>query len=123
LEGFILAAQEDDPRRALLNGDIVIRATHASKRVIAEAAIPELVLVRDDDESSQWTLPPEEVTRTGIAAGLPGSAEASAVGVRTGSIGRMTLLAGIGLVALLLTVGFILIAVLSTSIRSKPERG
>jgi hypothetical protein len=59
----------DDPLHCQLEGNIVIRATHAGK-VLAEAKVSELQLVRTDAASNLWSLSPDAVVRTAQAAGL-----------------------------------------------------
>jgi len=111
-----LPVQQEDPLRVLLSGRIIIRAKHAQETVLAEASVNELVLVRDGPESNRWRLPPEEVTRTGIAAGLGDVADRrQLVGLSPGTFGEATLLAAIALLFGLVIGGVLLVAMLGRS--------
>jgi hypothetical protein len=68
-EGSQDVEKRDDPLRTKLKGEIRLRAEQ-SGRVIAEARLSELLLVRTDASKDEWSLPPEEVDRTAKAAGL-----------------------------------------------------
>jgi hypothetical protein len=66
-----LRSSPDTPGRATVRGDILIRVYRGgtSGRVLAQARVPELTLVRRD---GYWALTPEEADRTARVAGLPG---------------------------------------------------
>lgn len=55
-----------------LQGPVVIRVTHAD-RTLAEAKLTELTLTRPHATSTEWSLPADEVVRTGEIAGFNAS--------------------------------------------------
>ena len=67
-DGTIVASAAD-PMRARLAGPVVITVTHA-KTPLIEARIENLDLTRLRPDRDRWYLPPEEIQRTGLAAGL-----------------------------------------------------
>jgi hypothetical protein len=68
--GGTIVASADDPLRANLAGEVVITVTHARSPLI-EARIKNLNLTRLRPDRDRWYLPPEEIQRAGLAAGLP----------------------------------------------------
>lgn len=68
-ESSKIQASHDDPLRAELKGEIVIRIVHVS-RTIVEARATELTLVRPDPLSDYWHLPDSEVERVATANGI-----------------------------------------------------
>jgi len=59
----------ESPLQATLEGDILIKFSHVD-RVLAQAELSRLALIRLDDQSSMWFLSEQEVERTATIAGL-----------------------------------------------------
>ncbi len=57
------------PLQATLNGDILVKFSHGD-RVLAQAELSRLTLIRPDAQSSMWFLPGQEVERTATIAAL-----------------------------------------------------
>lgn len=57
------------PLQATLEGDILIKFSHVD-RVLAQAELSGLTLIRPDDQSVMWFLSEQEVERTATIAGL-----------------------------------------------------
>jgi len=93
------------PLRATLDGDILVKLSHAD-RVLAEAELSRLTLIRPDAQSTMWFLPEQEVERTAPIAGL--GPPAALPGVHNFGVGLLG-------VALLLSV-FIAVAVVAVSL-------
>jgi len=64
-----LKPETDDPQKAVVKGKIRIVILHVD-REIASAQVDEIRLVRVPGSNDQWQLAPDEVRRTGQAAGL-----------------------------------------------------
>ncbi len=64
-----IAADAQDPKTAVLTGAIRIRVQHV-RRVIVEATVKRLKLVRKDTKDQRWFLPSSEVERIAKAAGI-----------------------------------------------------
>jgi hypothetical protein len=71
----------DEALRHLIRGKVTLKAEHASQ-VIAEAALSEIMLLKDDPQSPDWKLAPEEIERTARLAGV-GPLPDDEAGVRT----------------------------------------
>ena len=82
-ESSSVVANSADTIRADLGGDVTISILHAD-RMIAQAKVRDLALVRDDPSNSLWFLPGDEVERTARAAGV--GPPVSSWGVWTGWI-------------------------------------
>lgn len=67
--GGTIVASPNDPLRATLTGPVAIAISHA-KAPLLEARIENLTLTRVRADRDRWFLPPDELRRTGIAAGL-----------------------------------------------------
>jgi len=119
-EGFALPISEEDPSRVSLSGRVVIQVKH-TEHVLAQSTVSELMLVRAPDGKNQWQMPPGEVTRTGIAAGLPGNPPTpQAV---AGQISRkLGLLALIALAIVFIAVVAIVAIALASRRDSSPEQ-
>lgn len=80
-ESLKIAPEPSDALETVIEGAIVIRATHAS-RTLASASASKLTLVRSSPDSP-WHLPKDEVERTAGLAGLAAASNAPAGGVAT----------------------------------------
>lgn len=65
-----IKADESNPLRAALTGNIEVRLRHV-ERVLASAKVTHLSLVRPEEARSNWHLPEAEVERLAQIAGLP----------------------------------------------------
>lgn len=102
-----------NPDSCTLQGDIVLRVRHSS-RILGEARVEQLSLVKSRPEIVGWSLPESEVVRTAAAAGLPPASSRSAQSV----IRRLVQVAATGvLIGLLLAV----VAIARRSRRQTPE--
>ncbi len=63
-------ADSIDPLRTSLDGDVRLTISHVN-RILAEATVSGLTLIRNDAQDERWFLPLKEVERTAAAAGLP----------------------------------------------------
>lgn len=68
-EAATVEPDAEAPLQATLEGEILIRFSHVD-RVLAEAELSRLTLIRLNDQSSMWFLSEQEVERTAIVAGL-----------------------------------------------------
>ncbi|MBC8876144.1 MAG: hypothetical protein H8E44_42505 [Planctomycetes bacterium] len=71
LEEETMSVEPDtqNPLRATVDGDILIRFSHVD-RVLAQTKLTRLNLIRSDAQSSMWFLSEQEVERTATIAGL-----------------------------------------------------
>jgi hypothetical protein len=67
------------PLQAILEGDILIEFSHVD-RVLAQAELSRLTLIRSDDQSVMWFLSEQEVERTATIAGLGPPSAVSEIG-------------------------------------------
>jgi hypothetical protein len=120
VDDFQPAVFEDNPRHALLDGQIRIRALHG-KDLLAAVEVEGLVLVRSSPDAEDWRLTLEEVNRTGHVAGLfdesgTSSAEDAFVAFRPDGF-----FIGLICIAGFLVGGLLLIVVFLAQIRRRTE--
>lgn len=102
------SVDENDPMRATLTGDVVVRILHASQ-TIAEVKVSELTLIRDDSSEDRWYVPEAEVEHTAMLAGLgtPTPATAAAtwigMGIRVFFVAAIVLLVVVGILAVVIS--------------------
>ncbi len=66
----LLPLTTTDAASSRLTGNIVLTARH-SDRILGQARVDAVELVRRPEAGGAWALAPQEVSRTAIAAGLP----------------------------------------------------
>jgi hypothetical protein len=59
----------DETLRSRLRGQVMLRVEHG-QQVLAEASLADLLLLRDDPQSVNWKVAPEEIDRTAKLAGV-----------------------------------------------------
>lgn len=63
-----ITPSEQDPTRARLEGEVVVRISHST--VLGEVKLIDLQLIRSDAFATDWRLPRAEIQRAKAAAGL-----------------------------------------------------